>query len=179
MSVRYAAFGSNLHPLRLGKRLASATLCGTAFLPDWSLEFHKRSTDGSGKCSIRRGSSGVHLAIYDMDDSDRILLDRIEGLGAGYDDVNLDVPGFGGCFSYTAAATHVDDTLSPYDWYSGLVVAGARFHDFPRNYIDRIVSVATTRDPDAERHRLMWDLVESIEVQGLHLARQRIAPPAE
>ncbi len=179
MSVRYAAFGSNLHPLRLGKRLASARLRGTAFLPDWSLEFHKRSEDGSGKCSIRRGSSGVHLAIYDMVDADRLLLDRIEGLGAGYDGISLEIPGFGRCFSYAAAATHVDESLAPYDWYSGLVLAGARLHGFPDDYLSRIRSVATTRDPDAERHRSMWDLVESIEVQGLHLAGEGIAPPAE
>ena len=177
--MRYAAYGSNLHPLRLGRRLESATLCGTAFLPDWSLEFHKLSKDGSGKCSIRRGSSGVHVAIYDMADADRLLLDRIEGVGAGYDELSLDVPGFGRCFSYTAADTHIDESLLPYDWYSGLVLAGALFHGFPEDYVGRIRSVVTTSDPDSDRHRSMWDLVDSIEVQGLHLAREGIAPPPE
>ncbi len=179
MSVRYAAYGSNLHPLRLGRRLASARFRGTAFLPDWSLEFHKRSLDGSGKCSIREGSSGVHVAVYELSAADRLELDRIEGLGAGYDEIALEVPGFGRCFSYAAADTHIDESLCPYDWYFGLVLAGALFHDFPDAYVERIRSVATTRDPDAGRHRSMWDLVELIEMQGLHLARQGVAPPPE
>ncbi len=175
----YAAYGSNLHPLRLGRRLESAAFRGTAFLPGWSLEFYKLSKDGSGKCSIRTGSRGVHLAIYDMVGADRLALDRIEGLGAGYDELSLEVPGFGRCFSYAAADTHIDKSLMPYDWYSALVLAGALFHGFPEDYVGRIRSVATTRDPDGDRHRSMWDLVELIEVQGLHLAREGIATPAE
>lgn len=179
MTVRYAAYGSNLHPLRLGRRLASATLRGTSFLPGWSLEFNKRSRDGSGKCSIRRGSPGVHLAVYDVSDADRRVLDQIEGVGDGYDELVLDVPGFGRCFSYSAADTHMDESLLPYDWYLRLVLTGALFHGFPEDYVGRIRTVATTNDPDGGRHRSMWDLVESIDVQRLHLAREGVAPPAE
>lgn len=179
MTVLYAAYGSNLHPARLSRRLASATLRGTAFLSGWSLQFHKRSLDGSGKCSIRRGSDGVHIAIYAMRVTERLLLDQIEGLGAGYDGVDIDVPGIGTCFSYTAATTHIDDALEPYDWYRQLVLAGAEFHGFPADYVARIGAVRARRDPDTGRHEQMWQLVKSVEMQGLDLAGQRITTPAE
>lgn len=175
----YAAYGSNLHPLRLSRRLATARLLGTSFLDDWSLRFHKRSVDGSGKCSIQNGSSGVHFAIYDISEADRQLLDTIEGVGSGYSEISIDVPGFGPCFSYAASDTHIDDSLIPYDWYKKLVLAGARAHGFPAAYIEKILSVASRRDPDLVRQQEMRGLVDLIEVQGLHLARQCVATPAK
>ena len=175
----YAAYGSNLHPLRLSRRLATASLLGTAFLPDWSLRFHKRSVDASGKCSIASGSSGVHFAIYEISDADKLVLDRIEGAGSGYMEIDFVVPGYGRCFSYTASETHIDDSLAPYDWYKELVLAGARTLGFPLAYVDAIRGVEARTDPDLDRHQQMWDLVDLIEVQGLHLSREGVAPPAE
>ena len=179
MILTYAAYGSNLHPVRLSRRLATAKLCGTALVPGWSLRWNKRSRDGSGKCSIESGGDGVHVAIYTMSKEDRTRLDCIEGLGEGYDGVTLQVPGFGPCFSYTAAATHIDDSLQPYDWYRQLVLSGAAFHGFPRHYLERIQATQSTSDPDTARHQEMWDLVDLIEVQSLDLARQGVASPAE
>ena len=177
--MRYAAYGSNLHPLRLSRRIASAKLIGTAFLPDWSLRFHKRSVDASGKCSIQRGSSGVHFAIYDISQSHKRILDKIEGVGSGYEMVSLTIPQYGQCFSYTASETHIDDTLEAYDWYRALVLAGARALGFPNDYVEGIVGAPSRRDPDAARHQEMWGLVDLIEVQGFHLPGKRISTPAE
>lgn len=177
--MRYAAYGSNLHPGRLGRRIGSAQLLGTAFLPDWSLHFNKLSVDTSGKCSIRQGSSGVHVAVYDISDADKEILDRIEGVGAGYDLIGLDIPDFGQCFSYAASETHIDETLVPYDWYQALVLVGARALLFPPDYVKGIAAVPACRDPDAARRREMWNLVDSIEVQGFHLAGKRVPAPAK
>ena len=177
--MRYAAYGSNLHPGRLGLRLASAQLLGTAFLPDWSLRFHKLSVDTSGKCSIRQGSSGVHFAVYDISDADKENLDRIEGVGSGYDVITLDIPDFGRCFSYSASKTHIDETLDPYDWYQALVLVGARALGFPPDYVKGIAAVPACRDPNDARHREMWNLVDSIEMQRLHLAGKSIPAPAK
>lgn len=177
--MQYAAYGSNLHPRRLGRRIASAQLLGTGSLPDWSLCFHKLSVDASGKCSIQQGSSGVHFAVYEISESDKEILDRIEGVGSGYDLVNLDIPGFGQCFSYAASETHIDDALDPYDWYQALVLAGAHALSFPRDYVEGIAAVRACRDPDSARHREMWNLVDSIEVQGFHLAGKRVPAPTK
>ncbi len=149
--MRYAAYGSNLHPLRLLDRLPSARLLGTGHLQDWSLRFHKRSTDASGKCSIFAGNEGVHFAIFDISEDDKLALDRIEGVGSGYAATTLNIPSFGDCATYVAEPAYVDETLRPYDWYREFVLAGAISHGFPDEYVARIASISAVRDPDIAR----------------------------
>ncbi len=160
--MKYAAYGSNLHPFRLSQRTPTARLVGTAYLPDWSLRFCKRSRDASGKCTIVAGSSGVHVAIFDISAEDKRVLDAIEGLGNGYAGISLSIPGFGDCSSYIAEASHTDESLAPYDWYRELVLAGARAHSFPVDYLQRIESVAAVPDPDPTRRADQWALVEKV-----------------
>lgn len=158
----YAAYGSNLHPVRLAERIPSARLVGTARLPGWSLRFHKRSRDRSGKCSILTGDDGVHFAIFDITAEDKRVLDGIEGLGNGYAAISLSFPRFDTCVSYVAEATHVDDALRPYDWYRELVLAGARYHGFPDDYVRRIERVHAIRDPDGQRSVEQWATVARV-----------------
>lgn len=158
----YAAYGSNLHPLRLQERVASAAFVATAFLPDWSLRFHKRSKDESGKCNIVRGSEGVHVAVFEVSAADKRRLDTIEGVGFGYAEAMLQIPGVGECHAYVAQASWVDDALLPYDWYRELVLWGARFHGFPPDYVRSIESLQVRRDSDAERSARAWQIVERI-----------------
>lgn len=160
--MRYAAYGSNLHPVRLAERLSSTRLLGTGHRPDWSLRFHKLSRDASGKCSIVPGDEGVHFAIFDISDDDKRELDRIEGVGSGYAATSLLIPSFGDCATYVAEATHVDEALRPYDWYREFVLAGATCHDFPDDYVASIVAVRAIKDPDIERSAAMWALAERI-----------------
>ena len=157
--MRYAAYGSNLHPLRLSDRIASAQLLGTSLLKNWSLHFHKRSRDDSGKCNIVRGSTGLHVAVYDISANDRITLDRIEGLGFGYSEVTLNVPEFGDCFSYSAEEAFIDDSLIAYDWYKEMVLLGARTLGFPEAYVGAIDAIPTRRDPDPVRCADQWSIV--------------------
>ena len=160
--MRYAAYGSNLHPLRLSKRISSAKLLGTSFLPDWSLRFHKRSLDASGKCNIVSGGCGIHIAIYDISIADKITLDKIEGLGSGYVEISLAVPSVGECKSYVAEGSFIDNSLAPYDWYKELVLVGARVHGFPVEYVDEIDAVMARQDPDPRRSAHRWTTVEMI-----------------
>ena len=160
--MRYAAYGSNLHPLRLLDRLPSARLLGTGHLQDWSLRFHKRSTDASGKCSIFAGNEGVHFAIFDISEDDKLALDRIEGVGSGYAATTLNIPSFGDCATYVAEPAYVDETLRPYDWYRDFVLEGANYHGFPDEYVARIASVSAVRDPDADRSASQLALLERI-----------------
>jgi AIG2 family protein len=161
--MRYAAYGSNLHPLRLAKRLSSARLITTGLLPDWSLSFHKRGDDKSAKCSILAGGSGVHCAIFEISANDKLILDGIEGVGFGYSDITLSIPKLGDCVSYVAEESHIDDSLLPYDWYHELVVIGARRHGFPDDYLERIESRPALRDPDQYRSAEQWKTVEMIK----------------
>jgi len=161
----YAAYGSNLHPVRLGERIATARLVGSARVAGWSLRFHKRSNvDGSGKCDIVPAAGAIHVAVFDIDSAARRRLDAIEGLGQGYDEARLPVPGFGDCMTYRAAATHVDASLQPLAWYRELVIRGCEYHGFPPEYVDRIRSVPAVADADAARRREMWAIAARLRL---------------
>lgn len=155
----YAAYGSNLHPVRLLERVPSAELIGTGFVPGFSLRFNKLSNvDGSAKCSIDPGGTGTFHAVYRMPAEDKSLLDACEGLGNGYDELWLDLPEFGACFTYIAAATHMKTDLDPFDWYKAMVLRGCEFNRFPDDYIGRIRARPAISDPDPERRKAQWDI---------------------
>ncbi len=161
-SYRYAAYGSNLHPERLRKRVPSATLLGTGFLPGYCLKFHKLSdVDGTGKCNIVVGGPGVYLAIYDIATSERTQLDRIEG--PGYERQEIQVHDFGICSTYIASKLSIVDALQPADWYREYVVKGARFHAFPHQYLLSLESQPTVADPDNDRSCREWQLLDELQ----------------
>lgn len=154
----YFAYGSNLHPERLGRRTPSQQLVGVAELPYHDLRFHKRSgVDDSAKAD----------AYYTGDPADRVLgvvyalaaedfpaLDRVESLGAGYDlkTQSLEVSGeVLEVFLYVAQGPYIDPASVPFTWYRDLVLHGAAYHAFPATYVDRIRAVRGRPDPDSER----------------------------
>ena len=152
-AIRYFAYGSNLHPARLGARLTAPRLLGIARLDAHVLRFHKRGRDGSGKCSIAPGRGCVHGALYALDVADKQALDRIEGVGAGYASIDVELAGNGVASTYVAMADAIDDSLEPFDWYLALVIAGARFQGFPADYLAALGAVSARPDPDPARAR--------------------------
>lgn len=154
----YLAYGSNLHPVRLGERVPSARLLGTVVLAGWSLRFHKRSdVDGSAKCDLLRtgaDSDQAYGAVYRMAAGDKPALDAAEGAGYRQQTLELDFDGAPRrAFAYLAEAAYRDESLAPYDWYRDLVVAGARFLALPRPYVAAIERVSAIPDPDEGRSR--------------------------
>ena len=157
--LRYAAYGSNLHPVRLTARLPSAELLGHAFVPEFSLRFDKRSRDGSAKCGIDSGNEGIYVAVFDVSESERTTLDTIEGVGHGYKPLDIEVPGFGVCFTYEATPSHLQTGLPAYDWYREFVLLGCLLHGFPKEYTAEVASKTVTFDPDSARRRQNWDVI--------------------
>jgi gamma-glutamylcyclotransferase (GGCT)/AIG2-like uncharacterized protein YtfP len=154
--LHYFAYGSNLHPERMRRRVPSAQPVGCAVLTGHLLRFHKHSlTDGSGKCDAHytgRVQDRVYGAVYSLAAAEKAALDAVEG--PGYEVAERVVIQAGtqrAVFLYRARPEAVLADLEPYDWYHALVVAGARHHGLPEPYIARIDSVATRADPDAER----------------------------
>ncbi|MDH3532641.1 MAG: gamma-glutamylcyclotransferase [Gammaproteobacteria bacterium] len=162
VKLRYAAYGSNLHPHRLGRRVPSCDLLGTSFLPDHALHFHKQGMDGSGKCNIQAGGPGVYVAIYSIAATEKPLLDTFEHAGIGYAVSTIDVPGFGSCFTYVANDAHIVDNLDPYCWYREMVVLGCHRLGFPTAYISGITAVTPLRDPDHKRREAQWQLLAAM-----------------
>ena len=152
MSLLYAAFGSNLHPRRLRARTPSAAVAGTSVLRGWQLAFHKRGADGSAKADVvPRNGGRVYLALYTMDAFDKTVLDRVEGVGFGYEEHRLYVDDGREVFFYRAQPDAIDPRLDPFSWYLRFVVEGARWHRFPGGYVEEIAKTPTVADPNPAR----------------------------
>ena len=167
-TIYYFAYGSNLHPMRLMKRVASAELIGVATHLNHRLTFHKKSKDGSSKCNMFYSGSESDLfygAIYKLKQEHKNELDGFEGKGYGYID-NLITLNHDGveytCFTYLAQQSHIVDNVKPYHWYKKLVVLGAHYLDFPAPYVASIEAVESMEDPNPERRKEKELLIESI-----------------
>ena len=168
-TVHYLAYGSNLHPLRLAARVPSARVVGVVELPGYLLAFHKRSIDCSGKCLIYTEQGEHHKTygvLYDFDAREKANLDAFEGSGKGYCEQLVQIPLNGETYTpyiYVAQSTHIDPRLVPYHWYKNLVLAGARYHRFPAEYIAAIEATPSKVDTDAKRTQDNEDLLRQME----------------
>lgn len=171
MNRLYFAYGSNLCLPRIRHRIPGVGKVARARLDGHALRWHKRGSDGSGKCSIEKvgGESVVHGALFEVPTEERPVLDRIEGLGVGYRETEVQVvpsasPGGAGsgngtpldadrvpAWTYVATDSHVVDDLRPFRWYKALVLAGAAAMAFPSAYLDGIRAVRALEDPDTRR----------------------------
>ena len=107
---RYAAYGSNLHPVRLRKRVSSAKRLGSTHLDGYALRFNKVSwKDGSAKCNIVPSDERIYLAVFEILETERVILDSFEGLGSGYRNVEMEIAGFGACSTYVADQGAIDE----------------------------------------------------------------------
>ncbi|GAB4191172.1 MAG: hypothetical protein Tsb002_19630 [Wenzhouxiangellaceae bacterium] len=154
----YFAYGSNLSSARLGQRLGEIDFYSQARLNGHELRFHKIGSDGSGKCNIYPTNSApaqVIGVIYEITEAARPILDRIEGVGYGYNAIDLEVETDAGervaVLSYQA--TRVDHRLQPFHWYKHHVITGAREHKLPSDYIAQIEQVISIADPQPQRHQ--------------------------
>jgi hypothetical protein len=155
--MRYFAYGSNMSSRRLGQRVPQLVCISSAVLSHHTLRFHKSGRDGSGKCDAfftECASDSIHGVLFDLDVAGKKTLDRIEGVGAGYDEkrVRIELAGGDRVEALTYVATHIDDTLLPFTWYKAHVMHGARAAALPAMYLDLIASVPALCDIDRERH---------------------------
>jgi gamma-glutamylcyclotransferase (GGCT)/AIG2-like uncharacterized protein YtfP len=157
--MHYFAYGSNMHLRRLMERVGDCIVHSAAKLHGFSLEFHKRAGDGSGKCNAfhtGKAADVMHGVVFEIDRAQRKILDRFEGLGFGYhiQDLQVESPlGTIDAYAYIASNDHIDHGARPYSWYKAFVVEGARQHGLPQSYINRISAIEAVSDPDPDRER--------------------------
>ncbi len=156
--LKYFAFGSNMHLIRMRDRVPSCEFVGIGTLLNFSLRFHKRSPDGSGKCSIIEEPGNLQPVlgvIYTMKESEKEHLDFFEGVGHGYEVKQLEVlqdrTVTHSVFTYCAQKAWIDNELLPYDWYKSLVLQGAEYFNFPAHYIASLRKQKMTLDTDSVR----------------------------
>ncbi|RMF20204.1 MAG: gamma-glutamylcyclotransferase [Deltaproteobacteria bacterium] len=160
MLIPVFAYGSNLCPGRLRRRAPSAVPVAVAFVPAHRIFFHKHGRDGSGKADCfwtGNPSDRVWGVVYHVSPDDKRRLDGIEGRGEHYLDRRLVAQAAGGrtleAHVYRAHPSKIRTGLVPFTWYHRLVVIGARAHELPNEYVERLAAVSATEDPDRERHR--------------------------
>lgn len=159
MTLLYFAYGSNMLEERLQQRCPSARAVAVARLEGWSLSFHKRSKDGSGKATItpsREPHTSVFGVLYEMDSDDLEPLDRAEGHGRGYNRTLIKVVIVSSgeavtATTYLADEVASDTSVSPYDWYLKLILAGAKTHALPDAYTEQLSGFQAKADPAQTR----------------------------
>lgn len=164
----YLAYGSNLHPVRLGERVPSARLLGWVGLDGCRLAFHTAGEDGSGKCDLvvtGTETDRAYAALYELAEGEKPNLDGAEG--PPYRIAEWRVPLAGEtypAFVYLARKEAVDPASVPYAWYRDVVWRGAQYLGLPDDYVARIGTVAARQDPDPQRrqrhHGLLVRMVE-------------------
>ena len=162
----YFAYGSNMSSRRLLARVPSARSLGVAHLPDYEMHFAKRSHDGSAKCTISPNPGASTLGIlYHIPNEQRVILDRIEGQGFGYDvcDIGITTQSGRRVTAFTYLSTDTDETLPAYTWYVEHVVRGAREHGIAQQYIEKIESTKAIADPDPDRHQFEVSIYAAVE----------------
>ncbi len=164
--MNYFAYGSNMCTNRLRQRVPSCRRFAVATLGGYNLKFHKRSTDGSGKCNaFRTGNEGNRVlgVVYEIDDSQKPALDEAEGLGKGYNETPAQVLSQGretiAACMYIADPNYIDDSLRPYTWYKDFVVQGAREHELPAEYVRELETVEAREDSNRERAERKRDIM--------------------
>ncbi len=162
-TYRYAAYGSNLHPIRLQNRVPSAQLLGATHLDGYELRFHKVGwRDGSGKCNIVPNEKKVYLAIFEILEVERTTLDELEGVGSGYSTAEIQIDGFGACSIYVADQGAIDEFVRPMDWYKEMVLLGCAANEFPEFYMRAIETISATEDSNEDRAREQWRIVKEL-----------------
>jgi len=172
--MKYFAYGSNLCPQRLKARTPSARFLSEAKLTGYQLRFHKISRqDGSSKCDAYftgNPDDVVWGAVYEIDESDVPALDAAEEKGVSYEKVQIEaqlidsdteVP----IYVYVARDEMIEQGVPPYDWYKRYVLIGAKYYDFPKEYIQSIESVESEIDPDESRRARHFAVQCEIEAE--------------
>lgn len=152
------AYGSNMSSRRLRARTPSARAIGIGQLLGHRLMWHKAGRDGSAKCDVFETGDERHAVwgvLYEIDEVERVHLDRAEGLGHGYAHKTVPVRTAAGVvLAGVYQATHIDAELQPFDWYLAYVLHGACEHGLPDDYQRELGRVSAVVDADAKRRAL-------------------------
>jgi gamma-glutamylcyclotransferase len=154
--MKYFAYGSNMSLLRLQERVPSAKRLEIVTLKNHQLRFNMGADDGSGKCDSFQTNNNEDIvigALFEINITEKGILDRAESLGYGYDEKLVFVENdLGEVFeALIYCAIKIDPSLKPYSWYINHVIIGAKETKVPAHYLAFIESVECIEDPDHSR----------------------------
>ena len=157
--MKYFAYGSNMSYLRLKERVPSAIRLEMAVLNNHQLRFHMSGIDGSGKCDSYQTNNiedRVIGALYEINESEKSILDQAESLGTGYNEKLVLVQSSSGQLfeAFTYYAIKLDISLKPFSWYLNHVITGAKETKLPAEYLAYIESIECIEDPNKNREAI-------------------------
>jgi len=160
IEMNYFAYGSNMSLRRLSNRITNVDVVGTHILYRHKLRFHKISdTDGSAKCDLSytgRETDLVYGVLYRIENVAKQILDKIEGLGKGYNEKHVTLVSAENHSvkeAVTYYATNTNPSLLPYNWYLKHVLIGAREAGVPKKYLNGLNKIKTIQDSDKSRQK--------------------------
>src|SRR5437764_4486730 len=93
--------------------------------------------------------------LFQFEAEEKDSLDRVEGLGHGYDELTIEVESEDGgrcsAVMYIANQSHIDDSIRPYSWYKRFVTEGANQNDLSKDYLTFLTSFPSKEDLDKAR----------------------------
>ncbi|NGP53068.1 gamma-glutamylcyclotransferase family protein [Thioalkalivibrio sp. XN8] len=152
--VLFFAYGANVHPGWLRRRVPAARLQGPAFLPGYRLAFRKRGRDGAARsdaCPSTEPGAALPGALYELPAG---ALERLGAAGAGYDVDEVEVLTASGprrALVFRAAPAELAPDLLPWDWYVALIRRGAELLELPAGHQRWLASVPVQVDADEAR----------------------------
>lgn len=154
--MKYFAYGSNMSHVRLKQRVPSAQKLEIVTLKNHQLRFNMSGYDGSGKCDAFETNNIEDLvigALFEINESEKEILDRAESLGTGYHEKFVVVENYAGetFEALIYCAMKIDPSLKPYSWYINHVIVGAKETKLPAHYIAVIESIECIEDLDTNR----------------------------
>ena len=167
--VLYFAYGANVHPGWLCRRIPDAELVGAAVLPGHRLAFRKRGRDGAARSDAQPSDTpgdalpGVLYAVRPD------ALEQLGAAGAGYRMQEVEVLAAGAprrALTWRAEDNAVAAGLVPLDWYVDLIRAGAALLGLPAAHQRWLASVQVTVDRDSEQARIARDLLAASAPPG-------------
>ena len=153
--VLYFAYGANVHAGWLRRRIPDAELLGAAELPGFRLAFRKRGRDGAARSDACPGSPGEVLpgALYAVRAE---ALQQLGAAGAGYEMEAVTVMTAAGArraVTWRAGEGTLAEGLLPWDWYVGLIRAGAAQLGLPAAHQRWLATVPCATGGDSEQAR--------------------------
>ena len=101
--------------------------------------------------------------LFTIDDKEKPLLDKAEGLGKGYNEDKLTFfDDAGNTYTaqvYIADSNSIDNTLLPYDLYKEFIISGAIQNKLPAEYILQLQSITCIRDHDEEKRTKNYSIL--------------------
>jgi gamma-glutamylcyclotransferase (GGCT)/AIG2-like uncharacterized protein YtfP len=162
------SYGSNMLTARIKDRIKSYSILGVGFIKEHSLKIHKRSKDLSGKADAYYTGNIEDLVwgvVGEITEQDKVILDKIEGLGKGYNQktekVNLVDGSVINSIIYCADEKFIDRDLKPYHWYKRFVLEGAKENKLPDDYINKIDKIESIADNDTERSKKKLRIIKN------------------